>query len=361
MSVKSTVASTVETACGRSIPASSRMISITASRWSPERPGSTCTVALGMREATYSASSTSAVASPSPMTSAVGACTLGRMSRTSVCHRICVSASRDVGTHRVPGDSRVAPHELLINRERVPFAVRDPGALGGAGERQVAGVVGRAPARCLRESRLESVRPLPPRVVGSPCEPRARVVPDEPGRPVGIGRREQRVHRAGGRCRTEHRRLGTDLVEHGEQVGGAGLEVRRWNVARRGTASATVVEDEARELGEADEQRTPVRLVPDQVDVAREGVEVHRDVHRHPTRRPDTRCRRRRPSLRIASRESPCHRWPTLTNWNPSTQFIARARRSSDIPHTRAAGAPLSRQAIGCVVTMSPKRPPEPS
>ena len=40
----------------------------------------------------------------------------------------------DVGAHGVPGDARVAPHELLIHRERVPFAVRDAGALGGAGQ-----------------------------------------------------------------------------------------------------------------------------------------------------------------------------------------------------------------------------------
>ena len=242
--MNSTVASTVEIARGRSSPARSRTISIMASPWSPERPESTFTVALGISDATYSASSTSAIASPSPMTSAVGACTLGRMSRTSVCHRICVSATRDVGTHRVPGDSRVASHELLIHRERVSLAVRDAGTLGGAGECQVAGVVGRAPVRCLRESRLESVRSLPPRVVGSPCESRTRVVPDEPGRAVGIGRREQRVHRAGGCRRTEYWRIGTDLIEHGEQVGCAGLEVRRWNVARRCTASAAVVQDE---------------------------------------------------------------------------------------------------------------------
>jgi hypothetical protein len=41
---------------------------------------------------------------------------------------------RDIGTDSVPGDAGVAPHELLIHREGVPFVVRDAGALGGAGQ-----------------------------------------------------------------------------------------------------------------------------------------------------------------------------------------------------------------------------------
>jgi hypothetical protein len=97
MSVKSTVARTVETADTRSMPASSRMIAICSSDCRPDLPWSTRTVALGISEATYSASSLSAGASASPMISAVGARTLGRISRTSVCQRIRVSYSATSG------------------------------------------------------------------------------------------------------------------------------------------------------------------------------------------------------------------------------------------------------------------------
>ena len=159
---------------------------------------------------------------------------------------------RDVGTHRVPGDPRVAPHELLVDRERV---VGRPGCrrAGPRGRALARGRSRSCPSSPPAREPPRTSRALPPRVVGSPGEPRAWVVPDEPGRPVGIGRREERVHRAGGRCRAEDRRIGADLIEHGEQVGSPGLEVRRRDVACRGAASAPVVDDEARELRGADE------------------------------------------------------------------------------------------------------------
>jgi hypothetical protein len=97
MSVKRTVTRTVEITDGRSMPASSRMIAICSSICMPDRPWSTWTVAFGIRDATYSASSFSARASASPTISAVGVRTLGRMSRTSVCHRIRVRVSATSG------------------------------------------------------------------------------------------------------------------------------------------------------------------------------------------------------------------------------------------------------------------------
>ena len=73
-------------------------MSIIASTWSPERPGSTWTVALGMRDAVYSACWRSTPASASPTISPVGAWTLGRMSRTSVCQEIRMIASATSGS-----------------------------------------------------------------------------------------------------------------------------------------------------------------------------------------------------------------------------------------------------------------------
>jgi len=44
------------------------------------------------------------------------------------------------------------------------------------------------------------------------------------------------------------------------------------------------MDDQARELAHPEQKRAPVRLVPDQVDVARERVQVHDHVERS---RPD--------------------------------------------------------------------------
>jgi hypothetical protein len=73
------------------------MIAICSSVCRPDRPWSTRTVALGMSDATYSASSRSAGASASPTMSAAGVWTLGRISRTSVCHSIRVRSSATSG------------------------------------------------------------------------------------------------------------------------------------------------------------------------------------------------------------------------------------------------------------------------
>ena len=89
---------------------------------------------------------------------------------------------------------------------------------------------------------------------------------------------EQGVHCAGRCRRAENGRVTADRIEHREQVGGPCFEIRGRDIASGGATSASVVEDQPSELRELAQERAPVGFVPNEVDVPREGMEVHGEI-----------------------------------------------------------------------------------
>ena len=61
-------------------------------------------------------------------------------------------------------------------------------------------------------------------------------------------------------------------------IGGSCFEIGGRDIASGGATSASVVEDQPSELRELAQERAPVGFVPYEVDVPREGMEVHGEI-----------------------------------------------------------------------------------